>query len=115
MSCFFDSLSHFFHVDSRILRREICNYLESNAPLFDDVPTNIILNEIDKNYVTKMRHDQTWAGGIEIRSACNLWEIVIVVHSHRTKPIIFEPISKRYKCIIHLFWTGNHYEPIKWE
>jgi hypothetical protein len=60
-----------------------------------------------------MRHEETWAGGIEIRAACNLWCIVIVVHNQELKPIVFEPIQKIHKAVIHLYWTGNHYEPLK--
>lgn len=113
MSCLFDSLSYYFNVRSDILRNEICNYLEHNAPLFDDIPTNVVLDVIDKDYIAKMRERETWGGGIEISAACNIWKLVIVVHSHHMKPVIFEPLDKKYTHIIHLLWTGNHYEPIR--
>jgi hypothetical protein len=111
MSCYFDSLSYFFQVDRNLLRREICNYLESNRPLFDDIETKVILNEIDSQYIAKMRLEETWAGAIEISASCNLWNIVIVVHNSQLKPIVFEPLNKKPKHVIHLHWTGNHYEP----
>ena len=113
MSCFFDSLSYFFNVNSQILRNEICNYLESDAPLFDDIHTTLLLEILDKDYISKMRHQDTWGGGIEISAACNIWNIVIVVHSHQMKPVVFEPLSKKPTHIINLFWTGNHYQPLE--
>jgi len=113
MSCLFDSLSYYFNVKSDIIRNEICNYLEHNAPLFDDIPTNVVLDVIDEDYIAKMRERETWGGGIEISAACNIWKLVIVVHSHHMKPVIFEPLDKKYLHVIHLLWTGNHYEPIR--
>lgn len=113
MSCLFDSLSYHFNVKSDIIRNEICNYLEHNAPLFDDIPTNVLLNVIDDDYISKMRQQNTWGGGIEISAACNIWKLVIVVHSHNMKPVVFEPLDKKYTHVFHLFWTGNHYEPVR--
>ena len=113
MSCYFDSLSHYFHVNSNIIRQEICNYLDSNQPIFDDIETKVVLDSIDPDYVNKMRRSSTWGGGIEISAACNIWKLVIVVHSNNMKPVVFEPLDKKYAHVIHLFWTGNHYEPVR--
>jgi hypothetical protein len=113
MSCYFDSLSHYFHVNSNIIRKEICDYLEENRPIFDDIETKVVLDTIDKNYVARMRHQSTWGGGIEISATCNIWNINVVVHSNQMKPVVFEPIHKRPLYTIHLHWNGSHYEPYR--
>ena len=113
MSCYFDSLSHFFHVKSGILRQEICNYLEANAPIIDDMETAALLDVLDKDYIKKMRRDETWAGGIEISATCNIWGISVVVYSHHAKPIVFQPLNKKPRDVINLLWTGNHYQPLE--
>ena len=113
MSCFFDSLSYFFNADSSALRNEICNYLDSNSPIMEDIETKTILDIIHPDYVNVMRNQNTWAGGVEISAACNIWNISIAVHSHQEKPIIFEPLNKNHKYMVNLFWTGNHYQPLR--
>lgn len=112
MSCYFDSLSQFFHVNSNVLRQEICNYLAMNKPIMEDIETNDLLKILDEGYVERMRRSETWAGGIEISATCNLWGVTVVVHSNRAKPIVFQPMNKTSKYVINLFWTGNHYEPL---
>ena len=113
MSCYFDSLSHYFHVNSNIIRQEICNYLDSNQPIFDDIETKVVLDSIDPDYVNKMRRSSTWGGGIEISATCNIWNINVVVHSQRMKPVLFEPLSKRPLYTIHIHWNGSHYKPVR--
>lgn len=112
MSCYFDSLSQFFHVNSNVLRQEICNYLEKNEPILDGMETKELLSILQDGYVDNMRRSSTWAGGVEISATCNLWGVTVVVHSHHAKPIVFEPIKKQSRGVIELFWTGNHYEPL---
>ena len=113
MSCLFDSISHFF-VDAtgENIRNEICNYLEANQPIFDDVDTHTILNVIDPDYIRHMRNPNTWGGGIEISAACNIWSFVITIHRHGYSPIIFKPLNNNAKHAINIIYTGNHYEAI---
>ena len=114
MSCLFDSISHFFvDATSANIRNEICNYLEANQPIFDDLDTLTILEIIDPNYIRHMRNPNTWGGGIEISAACNIWSLTIVIHRNGYPPIIFEPLNHQAKHVINIFYTGNHYQPIK--
>ena len=68
MSCLFHSLSAFVsHHDYRKLRQDICNYLESNQPLLDDLTIKEIaeLEGLSKEqYIENMRSDNTWGGAI---------------------------------------------------
>ena len=44
MSCLFDSLSYFINLDSKNIRQNICNYLESNNSLIEGLDTSVILS-----------------------------------------------------------------------
>lgn len=117
MSCLFDSLSFFIKLDSVSIRNIICNYLEANQTLIDGLETNFILSlDIPKDeYIKRMRQSYTWGGGIEIQSACNIWNIRILVHnktSRNNSVIEFLPINNKYINSIELIWTGAHYEPV---
>ena len=115
MSCLFNSLSQFLKIDSNRIRQQICDYLSENKPIIDGLNTNFIFNLDNNNYVNNMRHQSTWGGAIEISTACNIWNIRIIVHNKTTYPptnIEFLPINKVYFHTINLEWTGNHYEAI---
>ena len=118
MSCLFDSLSFFFKINSNETRQKICNYLERNEKIIDEMDTKFILS-LDgltpAEYIKNMRQEHTWGGAIEIQAACNLWNIKIVVHNKRNNPntsIEFLPIKSSYSITINLEWTGNHYRPL---
>jgi OTU-like cysteine protease len=118
MSCLFDSLSFFFKINSDETRQKICNYLERNEKIIDEMETHFILS-LDglssDEYIKNMRLTNTWGGAIEIQAACNLWNIKIVVHNKRNIPntaIEFLPIKSKYSVVINLEWTGNHYKPL---
>jgi hypothetical protein len=114
MSCLFDSISHFFvDATSADIRNAICNYLEANRPIFDDLDTETILNITDPNYIRHMRNPNTWGGGIEISAACNIWNIVIAIHRNGYSPIVFKPLNNTAKHVINIFYTGNHYEALR--
>ena len=113
MSCLFDSISYFMNINSEELRQHVCNYLESNNPIIDGVDTNTVLNLDDDNYIYKMRLSNTWGGAIEISAICNMLNLKIIVKNLQdNKDIEFKPLNNEIKHIIHISWTGNHFEPI---
>jgi hypothetical protein len=117
MSCLFDSLSYFVKENSFQIRNIICDYLEANNNIIEGLDTNFILSlDMPKdNYISNMRMPSSWGGGIEIQSACNIWNLRILIHNRRsitTTIIEFLPISKNYDKTIQLSWTGNHFEPL---
>lgn len=116
MSCLFNSLSHFINESSSKIREKICDYLEFNLPIIENISTNTILEMEEKNYVKNMRKSSTWGGGIEIQCACNIYNSTIIVINIRNNPhtsIEFIPLHKKIEKIIKISWNGGHYEPIK--
>lgn len=117
MSCLFNSLSHFFQEDSNTIRQIICDYLETNGKIIEGLDTEIILSlDNSKNeYLRQMRQQSTWGGAIEIKAACNLWNVRILVHNIRDIHNIIEflpIISKTYRGTINISWNGSHYEAL---
>ena len=96
MSCLFDSLSYHLNIkNSKKVRTMICNHLESNKELIEGLDTKDIL-EIDRpNYVEEMNSDNTWGGAIEIKSACDIWSLKIIVNHVN--------FQKKYKHHLILF------------
>jgi hypothetical protein len=119
MSCLFNSLNHFINEGSYEIRQKICDYLQENQPIIDGLDTHFIL-ELESNYkeqyISNMRNTSTWGGAIEIQCACNLWNLCIKIKNYRDnngKIIEFIPCNNNYDKTIYLYWTGGHYEPIK--
>jgi len=114
MSCLFDSISYFLRIDSYKTRQRICDYLDSNKEIMEGVDTKLILDMEDPNYIRKMRSTTTWGGALEIKAACNIWNIKITVYIDRVhnKKIIFIPSNEQYIGAIEIEWQGNHYIPI---
>ena len=118
MSCLFNSLSYFIKEDSYNIRQKICDYLQDNNTIIDDLDTKTILDMEDTNYIQNMRNISTWGGAIEIQSACNIWKLQIVVHNIRdnnnnNNKIIFIPFNINFENTIYLEWSGGHYEPVR--
>lgn len=116
MSCLFDSIGAFLKIDGFKVRQMICDYLEANLPIIDDIETKLLLDMEDVDYIRKMRDIRVFGGGNEIKVACNLWNLKIkVIHGEKGqyKEIIFYPLSGCYKHTIHLMYlNSNHYEPV---
>jgi hypothetical protein len=119
MSCLFVAIGKFINLPPEIVRSVICDYLDQSGPLIDDTRTDELFPNTDRRtYVTAMRQSSTWGGGLEIRAACCIWNIRIVVHNMRDRqtgaqPIVFTPhICRRAPHEMHLSWTGGHYELI---
>ena len=120
MSCLFNSLHYFIHINSNDIRQKICDYLEQNLPIIDGIETSQVLelenNSTASNYINSMRSSSTWGGAIEIQVACNIWKICINVQNFRDsngKTIQFIPINTNYDRSVNLCWTGGHYDPIR--
>ena len=120
MSCLFESLSVFLKqgenktVSAKELRQEICNYLEKNPKILDDIEFSEIAkwesNMKINDYIRKMRMQNTWGGAIEIRCFCIMYNTNVVV-KYNNKNIVFNPIQKSNN-IIYLNYNGSHYTPI---
>ena len=112
MSCLFNSLSHFEKISSNGLRKQICDYLQTNPVLYDGIRAKKWIkwekNTNLKNYVNSMRNTSTWGGAIEIRCYVQIYKKKVVV-LHKSKKIKFpiKPCNNK----IFLIYTGNHYEP----
>lgn len=117
MSCLFNSLSYFINdKSSKDIRNIICDYLENNNKIIEDMDTSLILKLENNNYIKHMRQTSTWGGAIEIQCACNIWNLKIIVHNireHNAKNIEFIPLNKKFNKIIEITWNGGHYEPIR--
>lgn len=120
MSCLFNSLNYFIKIGSNNIRQHICNYLQQNKPIIDGLETRTVLQfENNNQYISNMRSQSTWGGGVEIAVACNIWKLRIIVKNYRhhrtrnSKDIEFLPVKGRYNKTIELYWTGNHFEPIR--
>ena len=116
MSCLFDSLSTFFKdVTAYQLRQDICNYLESNPSIIDDIPVDDIVKwENDSSlgaYIKKMRNESEWGTALEIISFCNITGSKVVVR-YKNRFIDFIPKTP-IKYEIHIGYTGNHYFPVE--
>jgi len=131
MACLFDSLTPFLvnkegkKPSSQNLREEICNYLELNKDLMDDITNSeltIFTNNLKlKDYIREMRKPSTWGSAIEIKTFCEIYKVkVVVVNLRDNRHIEFIPSSKRSifpipEHTIYLRYTGNHYTPWKIE
>jgi len=121
MSCLFISLSYFIHESSHDIRQKICDYLQENKPLIQDLDTQIILSFEKPNYIANMRLHHEWGGAIEIQAACNIWNLKISVKNYRNVDkngvhtnIEFIPVtSSNVTSNAELEWTGGHYEAVR--
>ena len=120
MSCLFNSLVYFLNIKSSEIRSKICDFLENNNKIFDRIDTKDLLELESDNYVKKMRKNSTWGGAIEIKAACNIWNLEIIVCNIRNgdrndSQIQFIPnngvnsLTKK----IYITWNGFHYEPVR--
>ena len=114
MSCLFQALSYFLVYSTDEIRQKICDYLESNQPIMEGLDTKFILELDDINYVQNMRNSSQWGGGIEIQTACNLFDLRIIVHKliGDRRTIEFLPVTKRPVYTIEITWNGFHFEPV---
>ena len=115
MSCLFDSLSKFTNISSEALRNLLCDYLQNNGPVIENLDTNVLLalDTSPEVYIQKMRNPHEWGSAIEISAMCNMIGAKIIVIILRTgKQVEFLPIDGNIRYIFTISWSGNHFEPI---
>lgn len=116
MSCLFNSLSYFIiDINADKLRKIICDYIEHNPFLYDDIDVKMAANNNIDKYVNKMRKTSTWGGAIEIKAFCDIYNIIVKVKTNDNKLINFIPKQSKnpIKGFIIVSWNGGHYKPIK--
>lgn len=116
MSCLFNTLSKFISLSSNDLRENICNYLQNNPILYDDMRAEDAImwsNEGYKDinqYISMMRRTSTWGGAIEIKSFCNMYHTKVTVNGRNGRERVeFLPIIKSSSNDININWNGGHY------
>jgi hypothetical protein len=119
MSCLFNSLSYFIKEKSPDdLRQLICDYLLSNPKIMDTIDVESVTQWESgvslELYIKNMRNTNVWGGAIEIKAFCEIFNVSVFVKLNTGKHVEFIPNSLNEKTqVIQLYYTGNHYEPIK--
>jgi hypothetical protein len=114
MSCLFHSFAILIGKDHYEIRKEICDYLQDDNLLFD----NLTIKDIaefegmsKEQYINSMRQYHTWGGAPEIKAFCEIYNTCVkVLVIHDNKEIEFTP-----KCptqFIKISWNGSHFEPL---
>ena len=119
MSCLFNSLSRFINIESidgRELRKLLCDFLETNPLLIDDMTTaNIVKEETNielAQYINYMRQHDTFGGAIEIRAFTKLFKINVMVKSlPNRKDSEFIETPEYLWAVIS--WNGGHFEALR--
>ena len=126
MSCLFNSLSSLIGEPAQQIRLKICDYLETNPQLYEDLSASLAV-KIEKKmelarYIQETRSPSTWGGAIEIRSFVNIWKRPVKVWAIREKRWIEFPcevvqiIQPGQLCQpnkeCRISWSGGHYEPM---
>jgi hypothetical protein len=127
MSCLFQSLSSYVsHQDYSKLRQDICDFLETNPTILDDMPLDKMV-ELDgvsiQDYIKHMRSNATWGGAIEIKSFCEMYKVNVLVLNIRNNQTDIESTTKEIKFLsstpsqkwVSITWNGGHFEPINIE
>lgn len=123
MSCLFQSLSSYIsHQDYSKLRQDICNFLESNPNILDDMSLEQIVqldNLTIQDYIKNMRNNATWGGAIEIKAFCEMYNVNVLVINIRNnerdkdskKEIKFLSNTPANRWVT-ITWNGGHFEPL---
>ena len=99
-------------VDGNIMRSIICDYLEKDPIIFDDMNVSKIIDPEQINgYVENMRNENTYGGALEIKSFCKIFNLNVLIKSLPNNRDI-EFLENKDHCYIGLYWTGDHFEPI---
>jgi len=114
MSCLFNSLSPAVNLHPEILRKAISAYLKTDPKLLDNIKATDIINWAEGKdlyeYANQMSQPGVWGGAIEIRAFCELFEMDVKVHVLYTGLEFIIKSSKKPTAIIHINYTGNHFE-----
>lgn len=110
MSCLFQSLGKLLGVPHTVLRKKVCDHLQTCTTVAG-IPTDVAITE-RKKYVQNMRNLTCWGGAIEISVVCHLFNTSIKVKSLRSQDkntsIVFDNQRPTQICVS---WNGSHFEP----
>jgi hypothetical protein len=120
MSCLFNSLGALLKKDPTHLRREVCDYLQSNPVLLDDIDANTVLTWASdlpaEQYIQRMRSPNTWGGGPELKAISDMFQSTISVHDTRSNPnkviTFFPSVGNPRRRPLHINYNGFHYDPV---
>ena len=116
MSCLFNSLSPAVSLHPEVLRKVLATYLKTDPALLDDIKAADIIKWTEgkslQDYASSMSRPGVWGGAIEIRAFCELYEMDVVIHVLYTGKKFSIKSSKNPKKIVHISYTGNHFEPM---
>ena len=119
MSCLYRSLSYFLkNVQPNRLRNILCDYISSNPTIGGVKAKDMIYWESGipyNQYVRKMRNSYEWGGAIEIKVFCDIFKVntlVLSIPNRRKIEFLTNHNPKNAKWI-KIYWTGNHFEPIR--
>jgi hypothetical protein len=121
MSCLFNSFAKYFakigkpEFTSFSIRTLICDYLNKDPILLSGKKFSEIILTNKEDYITQMRRTSTWGSAIEIRAACNIFRIIIIVKVISSgREIEFLPSKCNENCCVYsrliITWSGSHYE-----
>jgi hypothetical protein len=98
------------------VRREIAEHLKTNPVLLDDIRANDIVAWTEggtlQDYANHMLRSDVWGGAIEIKTYCELYAVNVVVHVLYTGKVFTVESSKTPRRIVHISYTGSHFEPL---
>ena len=119
MSCLFNSLSKYVENESmggNELRKIICDFLETNPLLIDDMSAETIINNETNlslaDYVNQMRRYDTFGGAIEIRCFTKIFKLNVMVKSLPNKKDIEFVENTNFLWSI-ISWSGGHFEALR--
>ena len=116
MSCLFDSLSFAVGINPLNLRLIICNYLENNPALVDDLKLSAILKATESlsltEYTRKMSNESTWGSALELKSFCDIFSMSVQVHvTYTGQEFTIVCSNPKPRKLVHIYYNGSHYEP----
>ena len=116
MSCLFNSLAPAVSLHPEVLRKAIAAYLKTDPKLLDDIKAKDIIEWTEgkslQEYASRMSRPGVWGGAIEIRAFCELFEMDVTVHVLYTDKEFTVETSKQPTRVVHISYTGNHFEPM---
>ena len=123
MSCLFISLGKLLQQPHTTVRNTLCNYMQHHLDQpFQGMPIREWIRwqqqaPSPEAYIRAMRSTSEWGGAMELSMAtqCYATDIRVVDTRGRTVAefVWREHCTARRKMV--LWWTGNHYEPVRWE
>jgi hypothetical protein len=112
MSCLFESLACFVGSTADGLRNEICDFLQTDPVLYDDVRVSHLLDDAEtpsdlRRYVHEMRKPTTWGSALEIECFCRLYRCRVDVNVAKTGAVARFGAGRMKPFIV--LWDGAHY------